>query len=282
MINCSPDARPNAIDWYESEVLLDDPFVSGVPNPTMFRLLGPVEIVRDGDDLSPTAPKIRQLLAMLLLRANKIVNIDTIIRELWSDEPPRSVRTTMQTYVYQLRRMIEREGLAPDGDGMLQTRAPGYLLAVDPELIDVFLFQRLCREAREAMDLRSLHEAAGALRGALALWSGPPLANVNRGPCLSAYAVDLQERRRHAYHLRFQIEMEMGRHRELVGQLRSLVAVNPLDEVLQGQLIRVLDHSGRRSDALATFRNLRTTLRDELGLEPSAELRALHQELLAD
>lgn len=276
------DTRPNFVDWDEREILLDDPCLPGPPNRTMFRLLGPVEIVRNGEDLTPTAPKIRQLMAMLLLRANRIVNTDTIIRELWPDEPPRSVRTTMQTYVYQLRRMIERKGLAPDGDGMLQTRAPGYLLTADPEQIDVFVFQRLCREARELMDERRFHEAAVSLRSALALWSGPPLANVNCGPRLSAYVVDLQERRRNAYHLRIQAEMEIGRHRELVGELRSLVAANPLDEVLHGQLIQVLDRSGRRSDALAIFRNLRMTLRDELGLDPSAELRALHQELLSD
>lgn len=274
--------RADSLDWDQPELLLDDPQWTDVPNRTMYRLLGPVEIVRDGQDIAPTAPKIRQLVAMLLLRANRIVNTDTIIRELWPDEPPRSVRTTMQTYVYQLRRMIERTGLATDSDDMLQTRAPGYLLAVDPEQIDVFVFQRLVREGRELMVERRFAEAAEALRKALSLWSGPPLANVNCGSRLSAYVVDLQERRRNAYHLRVQAEMEIGGHRELVGELRSLVTANPLDEELHGQLIRVLDRSGRRSEALAVYRNLRGTLREELGLEPSAELRALHMELLAD
>lgn len=259
---------------------LDGPAGGSLTRP-MFHLLGLLEVVQDGLDHAPTAPKIRQLLAMLLLRPNRVVEVDSIAHELWADQPPRSARTTMQTYVYHLRRMFERHGLAANGDEILLTRTPGYLLRVDPDQIDVVIFQRLCQQGREHLHRKQYEQAAAVLRGALALWSGPPLADVECGPRLSAHVLDLLEQRRNAHHLRIEADIEVGLHRELVGELRLLAATNPLDEGLRAQLIRVLDRSGRRSDALATYRDLRTTLNQELGLEPCAELQRLHRRLLS-
>jgi DNA-binding SARP family transcriptional activator len=246
-----------------------------------FTLLGPLEVVKDGINYAPSAPKILQLLAMLLMRPGKVVQIDSIIQELWADDPPRSVRTTMQTYVYQLRKCIERNGLAPDGEELLVTRAPGYLFRVDPAQIDVTLFQQLCQQGRESMTARRYADAATSFRSALALWTGAPLANVNCGSLLSAYAVDLQEQMRAAQQLRIQAEIEGGNHRELIGELKFLVSTNPLDEGLHGQLMQVLSRSGRRSDAMAIYRQLRSRLHAELGVEPCDELQLLHHGLLS-
>ncbi|MGH3648457.1 MAG: AfsR/SARP family transcriptional regulator [Micromonosporaceae bacterium] len=254
---------------------------SAAPGAVSYRLLGPLEIRKDGKEYTPTAPKILQLLAMLLLQAGKVVHIDSIIQELWPDGPPRSVRTTMQTYVYQLRKSIEWNQLASHSDELLVTRSPGYMFMVPPSRVDVFSFQQLCHQGRELLERREFQQAARHLRVALSLWSGPALANVQCGPVLSAYAVDLEEQRRNALHLCIEAELERGLHRDLIGELRSLVTANPLDEGLHGLLMRALSASGRRSDALAAYRELRGVLNEELGVEPCDELQQLHRELLS-
>jgi DNA-binding SARP family transcriptional activator len=246
-----------------------------------FTLLGPLEVVKNGVNYAPSAPKILQLLALLLMRPGKVVHVDSIIAELWADEPPRSVRTTMQTYVYQLRKCIERNALAESGETLLVTRPPGYVLTIDPEQLDVTEFQTLCGQGRESMAGHRHREAARSFRSALGLWTGPALANVQCGALLTAYAVELQEQRRAAHHLRIQADIEAGNHRELIGELKFLVSTNPLDEELHGQLMRVLARSGRRSDAMETYRQLHTRLNAELGVEPCAELRSLHHGLLS-
>ncbi len=246
-----------------------------------FTLLGPLEIRKDNQDHAPTAPKILQLLAMLLLRAGEVVHIDSIIKELWSGEPPRSVRTTMQTYVYQLRKCIATHGLAPDADQLLITKPPGYVLRIEPQQVDVFQFQQLCEQGKDLFGQADFPGASRSFRSALELWAGQPLANVHCGQILTAAAVELQEQQRNALHLRIQADMAAGLHRELIGELRSLVTTNPLDEGLHGLLMRALSSSGRRSDALATYRTLRGVLNEELGVEPCDELQLLHRELLS-
>jgi DNA-binding SARP family transcriptional activator len=124
-------------------------------------------------------------------------------------------------------------------------------------------------------------EAAHTVRAAEALWSGNPMANVQCGPVLAAYAIDLQEQRRGALHLRLQAELETGMHRDAIGELRRLVADNPFDEGLHGLLMRALSACGRRSDALATYRTLRATLAEELGVEPCDELQRMHCDVLS-
>jgi DNA-binding SARP family transcriptional activator len=251
-------------------------------SPVRFSLLGPLELVRDGIDYAPTTPKLLQVLAMLVMSPGKIVHIDTIVQELWANDPPRSVRTTMHTYIYQLRRCIDENDLAPFGETMLATKPPGYVFRIAPAQVDVFEFQALQKAGRE-LQLRGEHtEAAKAFRSALDLWSGPPLANVHCGPVLSAYAVDLVEQRRSTLHLRIEADIAAGMRHELIGELRSLVSANPLDEALHGQLIRVLGRSGRRSDALATYRQVRARLNNELGVEPCDELRVLQHGLLSE
>ncbi|WP_116049823.1 AfsR/SARP family transcriptional regulator [Amycolatopsis palatopharyngis] len=265
---------------------LDDTSSRAAPKPpehvVSFSILGPVEVLKNGIDYAPTTPKILQLLAMLIARPGKIVHIDSIINELWEDGPPRSVRTTVHTYVYHLRRFIEQNGLAADAESMLVTRAPGYVLRIDPAQVDVFTFQRLHRQGRELLDRGEHARAANCFRSALDLWSGPPVANVQCGPVLSAYGVELLEQRRNAHYLRIEADINGGLHRELVGELRSLVAANPLDERMHGQLLRVLAHSGRRSDAMASYRQLRERLNEDLGVEPCDELQVLHRALLSE
>ncbi|MFD9894015.1 BTAD domain-containing putative transcriptional regulator [Amycolatopsis sp. NPDC059027] len=247
-----------------------------------FTLLGPLEVLRDGVDHAPTTPKILQLLALLVLRPGKMVHSDSIIAELWANQPPRSVRTTLHTYVYHLRRCIEQNQLAANAETMLVTKPPGYVFRIDPAQVDVHAFTRLQQQGRTLQSQHRHAEAAMTYRAALDLWSGPPLANVHCGPVLSGYTVDLLEQQRGTLHLRFEAEINSGRHLELIGELRSLAAENPLDEALHGQLMRALGRSGRRSDAMAVYRDLRARLTDELGVEPCDELQVLHHDLLSE
>lgn len=250
------------------------------PHLVQFNVLGALEIVHGPVHHSPSAPKVLQVLAMLVLSANRIVQIESLIEQLWGDQPPRSALTTLQTYIYQIRRFLERQQIVDDGERLVVTRAPGYVLVVPPEQVDVRRFQRLVEAGRAHLRRREHAAAAEHLRAGLRLWSGNPLENVPSGRILTAKIADLTEQRRTAIHLRIEAEMEMGMHRELIGELRSLATLHPLDEGLYGQLIRALHRSGRRSDALAAYHRLRTNLGEELGLDPCRELRVMHQELL--
>jgi DNA-binding SARP family transcriptional activator len=245
-----------------------------------FKLLGPLEVLKDDRDCAPTAPKVLQLLGMLLLQAGTAVHSDAIIEELWAGAPPRSMRTTMQTYVYQLRKSFEANRLTPDAESLLITKPPGYLLRVRPEQVDVVVFQQLRQRGRDLMRQGAYAEAAHTFRTALSLWTGSPLANVQCGPVLAAYAIELQEQWRTVQHLRLQAELESGMHRDVIGELRHLVSDNPFDEGLHALLMKALSASGRRSDALAAYRTLRAVLIEEMGVEPCAELQRIHTELL--
>ncbi|WP_086837981.1 AfsR/SARP family transcriptional regulator [Amycolatopsis kentuckyensis] len=247
-----------------------------------FTVLGPLEVLSDGVDYAPTTPKILQLLAVLVMRPGRMIHIDTLIRELWSENPPRTARTTLHTYVYHLRRCIEQNRLAADADKMLVTKPSGYTLHIEPSQVDVHEFEDLHRLGRERTDEGDRRAAAEAYRSALALWSGAPLANLPCGPVLSAYRTELLELRRTVLHLRIEAEITEGRHRELIGELRSLSTGSPLDEALHGQLMRVLGRSGRRSDAMAVYRKLRSRLADELGVEPCDDIQTLHRDLISE
>jgi DNA-binding SARP family transcriptional activator len=249
-----------------------------------FTVLGPLEVLRDGVDHAPKTPKVLQLLAVLVMRPGRMVHIDTLIQELWSDNPPRTVRTTLHTYVYHLRRCIADHGLTADGDAdkMLITRQSGYALNIDPTQVDVHDFgvlQHLGNDRRAQGDHAG---AAETYRSALDLWSGTPLANLHCGPVLSAYRTELIEHRRNVLHLRIEAEIAGGHHRELIGELRGLATRSPLDEALHGQLMRALGRSGRRSDAMTVYRGLRSRLAGELGVEPCDELQNLHGELISE
>ncbi|HKN55893.1 MAG TPA: AfsR/SARP family transcriptional regulator [Amycolatopsis sp.] len=255
---------------------------AGPAEDVRFTVLGPLEVLRDGVDYAPTTPKVLQLLAILVLRSGKVVHIDTLVRELWSDDPPRTLRTTLHTYIYHLRRCIQENRLATDADKMLATKQSGYVLNIDPAQVDLHEFARLRRLGHERQDEGDHAGAAAAYRAALDLGSDSPLANVRCGPVLSGYRTELLEQQRSTLHLRIEAEIASGRHRELIGELRSLTGSSPLDESLHGQLMRALGRSGRRSDAMAVYRGLRSRLAGELGVEPCDDIQVLHQYLISE
>lgn len=246
-----------------------------------FSVLGHFEVTHDDRIYTPSAPKVRQVLAVLALRATEVVSVDALIEELWGENPPKSAVTTAQTYIYQLRQAFRE----PDGNEAalcsISTRLPGYTLEIDREHIDASAFTHLLDEGRRLLEKDERDEACRVLHQALGLWSGPALGNVTCGPLLRRYATHLEESRITALELRIAADMRIGRHRELIPELRSLVSLHPFNEWLHAQLIISLYKAGRRGDALRAYQELARILNLELGLDPSADLQRIHRAVLA-
>lgn len=246
-----------------------------------FRVLGPLEI-RDGDrELTPLAPKLREVLALLLLRRNQIVPIGALIDELWGEDPPRSAKSTLQTYIYKLRKIFHAAGEAGSGLTLI-TKPAGYLAAIAQERIDVYWFERLVRDGHSAAEDGDARQATRSLAEALALWRGPALADVDAGEMLAAYVTRLNESRVRALELRIEADMRLGRHRELISELRELASGFPLHEGFHAQLMLALYRAGRRSEGLEVYQSVRAKLIDELGIEPGGALRETQRMILAD
>ncbi|KOX12424.1 AfsR/SARP family transcriptional regulator [Nocardiopsis sp. NRRL B-16309] len=239
-----------------------------------FSVLGSLEL-RSEDGLGvPSGTKVRKLLALLLLRANQVVDPGTVTEELWDGAPAPGGAAILRTHVYHLRRALSRSTAS------VATEPTGHLLTVDPDEIDATVFARGVEEGRALVRQDRVEEAAHLLRQALGLWRGRVLANTSVGPVLSRHVTYLEELRHHAVELRVEADMRLGRHRELVPELRSLIAADPLNEWYHDQLITALHRSGRRGEALTAYRDLRRVLDEELGLEPSEQAQRLQHEIL--
>jgi DNA-binding SARP family transcriptional activator len=246
-----------------------------------FKVLGPLEILVGERICAPSQPKVRSVLALLLLRVGRVVPVDTLIEELWGFESPPTAVATVQTYICQLRRMFEEQELNPRGGQLVVTRPPGYRIGVESEQLDAAIFERLARQGRMLLEAGCTSEAAAILHRALDMWTGPALADVRRGNLLEAHAVHLEERRINTLELQIKADVRLGKHRELIGELRSLVSAHPLNEWFHGQLMVALSRSGRRSEALQVYHCLQAVLRGELGVNPSPELQRLQHQVLS-
>jgi DNA-binding SARP family transcriptional activator len=229
---------------------------------------------------TPSAPKVRQVLALLLLRAGQVVSLDSLIEELWDGEPPQSAVTTTQTYIYQLRKTIARHSDARTAETMVVTTPPGYLLRISDEQLDCRMFDRAVMQGRMLLENGQVHPAAQRLRSALDMWNGPALTDVIHGPLLQSYVTHLDEQYVTALELRIQADMQLGRYRELIPELGTLVRRYSFNEWFHAQLMIALHRAGRRGDALNAYQNVRRILSEELGLEPSASLKRIHQNVL--
>lgn len=235
---------------------------------TDFRLLGSLEVVERDRPLVLGGVKQRSLLAILLLNANEVISTERLIDELWGGTPPATVAKSIHTYVARLRRQL--------GDGRLVTRAPGYLVRVAPEELDVARFERLVAEADGPDPART----AATLREALALWRGPALADLALEPFAQRAIERLEELRIGAVERRIDADLACGRHADLIGELGALVRDHPLRERLHAQLMLALYRCGRQAEALEAFRSARNLFVEEIGVEPSPRLRQLHQAIL--
>jgi DNA-binding SARP family transcriptional activator/streptogramin lyase len=245
--------------------------VPGRPRGLSFRLLGRLEAYDDDVELDLGPRKQRAVLALLLLNANRVVSTERLIDDLWGDSPPGTARATLQVYVAGLRKALG------DGGATLRTRAPGYVLELEPGALDLDRFTQLRAEARASTDAE---RRAALLHEALELWRDEPLPELRTEPFSTAAVAQLDQLRLTALEERIDADLALGLDAALVTELESLVSEHPFRERLRAQLMLALYRSGRQADALATYQAGRRVLQDELGLEPGKELRDLEAAIL--
>ena len=233
-----------------------------------FRLLGPLEVAEHDRSLALGGVKQRSLLAILLLNANELVSTDRLIDQLWGATPPATCAKSIQVYVSRLRKVL--------GERRLATHPPGYVLRIEPSELDLARFEQLAGEARRAAP----ESAARKLREALALWRGPALADLAYESFAEVETARLEEMRLAVLEQRVDADLALGRHAELVGELEALVTRHPLRERLRCQVMLALYRSARQAEALDAYRAARRELSEELGLEPSEEVKRLEQAIL--
>ncbi|KAA2256554.1 tetratricopeptide repeat protein [Solihabitans fulvus] len=238
-----------------------------------FRLLGPLEVRLDGRVAPVRAGKHRVLLAALLLRANRVVPIDELVERLWEDSPPARTRGTLQTYVMRLRQTL--------GDpSLIRTVPDGYQIRVPTSHVDVYAFADLAERGRLARNAGDPAAAAEAFTRALDLWRGPALADVPSDVLHREEVPRLVEQRLHVLEQRIDVDFGVGRHAALVSELRALTSEYPLRERFWSQLMLALYRSSRQAEALDAFRQVDRLLEEQLGIDPSEELRELHHAIL--
>jgi DNA-binding SARP family transcriptional activator len=240
-----------------------------------FRILGPLEVLDEGRAVALGGSKQRALLALLLLHANQTLSADRLIDELWGEHPPATAAKTLQAHVSRLRK-----ALAADDEAVV-TRAHGYELKLDPGCLDADRFERLVGEGRGALATGRPERALATLREALALWRGPPLGDLAYEPFAQREIARLDDLRIAALEQLMEAKLALGRHGELVGQLETLIGEHPYRERLRAQLMLALYRSDRQADALQAYQDARSTLVEQLGIEPGERLRRLERAMLA-
>jgi YVTN family beta-propeller protein len=236
------------------------------------RILGPLELVEDGRPVVMSAPKVRALLAVLVLHRGEVVSTDRLIDALWGERASPTAPKTVQVYVSNLRKALD--------DGLLVTHGHGYVLQVEPGQLDVDRFEALVAEGRRAREQGDSLTAAALLREAEGVWRGPALADFAYEPFAQSEIARLEESRLAALEDRIDADLALGKDARLVGELEALVREHPVRERLCEQLMLALYRSGRQADALQAYRDARRQLLDELGLEPGRALQELEQAIL--
>ncbi|MFJ7199815.1 BTAD domain-containing putative transcriptional regulator [Streptomyces sp. NPDC098926] len=242
-------------------------------------ILGMLEL-RFGDVVCvPSAPKPKKVLALLLIYCNHIVPVSVLVEELWGNRPPASARTTLQTYILTLRKLLQR---ADPGVGEhLLTAGPGYMLKVPEAAFDLYRFDQLVKQGRETIGRGDDETGVILLRRALDLYRGQVLVDVDAGQLVTAHVTRLEELRLTTLGLCIDAEMRLGRHQELLDELGTLAAQHRFHENLHAQYMRALWRSGRRSCALDVYQRLRGALAKELGMEPAWFLQQLQSAILS-
>jgi DNA-binding SARP family transcriptional activator len=237
-----------------------------------FRILGPLEVWQGESEVPLGGPKPRALLAILLLHANEVVPADRLVDELWGEDSPEDAATALRVNVSRLRKALPED--------VLRTRAPGYVIRVEADELDLGRFEQLVDEARGLLARGSVGDAAERLREALSLWRGSALADFAYESFAQTPIARLEEIRLAAVELRIDADLLSGRHAELVGELEALVAEHPLRERLWRHLMTALYRSGRQAEALEAYQRARRTLVEQLGIEPGSALQELERAIL--
>ena len=238
-----------------------------------FRILGELEVGEGGRAVALAGARQRALLTNLLLHAGEVVSAERLIDDLYGAQPPATAAKSLQAHISRLRKAL-------GGEQRLRTRGSGYVLEVSEGELDVERFSTLLEEGRRSLAAGNAELAVAALEQALALWRGPPLADVAYAEFAQAEIARLEELHLAAVEELIDARIALGRHAEVVGELERLVGLHPLRERLRASLLLALYRSGRQAEALDAYQGARTLLVDQLGIEPTRSLRDLHQAIL--
>jgi DNA-binding SARP family transcriptional activator/tetratricopeptide (TPR) repeat protein len=244
-----------------------------------FAVLGPLRAWRDTTELDLGSPQQKATLAALLLREGAATTAGELVDAVWGDDPPRAAIGTLRTYVSRLRRTLDPSREAHVASGVVESIGDGYVLRVEPGALDLGVFRASTARAEASLRAGDLVAAAAQLTGALDLWDGPPLGGV-QGSYADVQRSRLTELRLAALEARLDLDLRLGRQLAVTAELSTLTAEYPFRERLRELLMRALYLSGRQSEALAVYDDVRRLLADDLGIDPGPALRALHQRVL--
>jgi DNA-binding SARP family transcriptional activator/tetratricopeptide (TPR) repeat protein len=242
-----------------------------------FRVLGSLEVFGAAGPVGIPPGRQESVLAALLLDPGRVVRTDYLVHLLWDEDPPDTARTQVQICVSRIRKALTTAGM----DATIVTRSPGYVLQIDETELDLTVFRRHVAEARVLVKEGRAAEAAEGLRSAVGLWRGLCLSGIS-SRVLERKGQQIDEERLAVTETFLKLELDLGRHHQLVPEIGRLVDEHPLRDRLRGQLMLALYRSGRQAEALEVYRAGRTLLQDELGLGPSSDLRLLEHAILAD
>jgi DNA-binding SARP family transcriptional activator len=245
------------------------------------QVLGPLEVRHGETSIVPSAAKPRTILALLGLSSNQFVDVATLMREVWGDRPPKSAATAVQTYVWQLRKLIGEAVGSADASDVLVTKSFGYLLAIGPDELDLGRLERAKQAGRRALAAGDFLTATSKFQDCLRMWRGRALADVQCGPALELEVNRMEECRINTTELKVEAELRLGQHDGVLGTLTSRIVEHPLRESFHAQHMLALHRCGRRAEALGAYHQLRHRLVSELGIEPSAQVQRLHGRILS-
>jgi DNA-binding SARP family transcriptional activator len=245
-----------------------------------FRILGPLEVSAGSRRVPVAAGKQRTLLATLLLAADRTVPLEELTERLWDGEPPRCPRGALHTYVTRLRQTLDR--FTADAAKLIVTSPAGYGIEVDAAGLDLIRFRTMVSEARTAGRRGDLSAESAGLTAALSLWRGPILSDVRSDSLHRDVISSLVEEHLRTLERRHEVDLALGRHDRLVGELRALTGRHPFHERFWGQLMVALYRCGRPAEALEAYGEVSASLRRRLGVCPGPEVRDLHTAILRD
>lgn len=246
-----------------------------------FRILGPLTVVHDGRTIDLGAYKQRAVLALLLINSGRVVSLDRLIDQLWSEQPPPRATASLQSYISRLRRILEPDRNPRDAAAVLVTRPPGYSLSVDDTAVDARRFEALAEEGHSLLEAKTPAAASDVLREALELWRGAALEEFAFEPFAESEIRRLEELRLTVVEDHLTADLALGRHAPAIPRLEALLVEHPFRERLWELLMIALYRAGRQSEALRTYQAARAALAEELGLEPGPRLRRLEAEILS-
>ncbi|MFJ7997672.1 BTAD domain-containing putative transcriptional regulator [Streptomyces sp. NPDC096310] len=250
-----------------------------------FAVLGPLSLTDGNGSLLPTAPKTRQLLALLLIHANSLVTLDACVQELWGESSPRSAVQSVHARVFHIRQALSGDlaGRTTDeSKRILETHHQGYSLQVEEGSLDRDVLEAHLTEFRRAQARKDDINVSASLRSALGLWRGRTLLDIQQGPYIYSYVTGMEDLRMTLLEQCIEAELRLGMHHRLLSELSMLVSRHPVHENLHAQYMIALYRSGRTAESLKAYHRLHETLTEELGIEPCHRIRKLRTAVLTE